>query len=796
MPEAAPQAPGTEQVPDDSLGIGDIVVTAQKRAQSLNSVGMSITALDSQSLAQRGVQDVADLAKVTPGFVFAPSPFQTPVFTLRGVGVYESGFATSPAVTVYTDEIPLSYPIMQEGLGLDLERVEVLKGPQGTLFGGNSTGGAINYIAAKPTDGFAAGASVTAARFGEVNLTGFVSGALSDSVNARLSFATEQGGAWQKSVSRPGDENGDREFYQARLLVDWRASDRLGFRLNLNGFYDHSQVLAGQLKYISPSVLNPALPDVVSNYPGNANVPVDFFTGPLTPATTPRALPDKIRLADWAPDWNDNRRSNFFGQAALRSDYELSDDLTLTSLTSYSYTDQDNYIPLSGVGFEFEDYRTVGSVETFNQELRVAGDTPSVNWVVGAAYSYTDAKQNDVFRGPGLLFTLFDFRGLDQIGLLPPSLAQLFHLRDSTFYTYQKVNEYAAFGNLEYQLTDALTAQGGLRYTVNRRKATSCGFDSGPNNDFNRVFEGLQLLLGKPTFTPLPPGNCISLNEDLEPENPIRNTLNQDNLSWRVGLNYKVDGGPLLYMNQSRGYKAGVATVIGSSSTSQLDPIPQERLDSYEVGIKLPIGRTLQINGAAFYYDYRRKQVRGRVKDPIFGNLEQLINVPKSSIFGVEGSVDAQPLQGLTLSAAATYLRSEVKDRFDTVTQAGEAGNLAGSRLPFTPRWSVTGDVGYEWPVLDDYKASVGASAVYHSATNATFETAVLSAPDYAIPSYTTVDLRAGIGPADDRWRLTVFGRNVTNEYYLTGVFNPANSRFVYTGYPASYGATFVVRFR
>ena len=137
-------------------GPDEIIVTAQKRAQSANDVGLSITAVSGESLAARGVNDPTQLSKVVAGFVYNETATGTPVFTIRGVGYQDSSISASPAVTVYVDEVPIPYSGGTLGAALDLERVEVLKGPQGTLYGGNSTGGAINYIAAKPSDVFAA----------------------------------------------------------------------------------------------------------------------------------------------------------------------------------------------------------------------------------------------------------------------------------------------------------------------------------------------------------------------------------------------------------------------------------------------------------------------------------------------------------------------------------------------------------------------------------------------------------------------------------------------------------------
>ncbi|HKR93035.1 TonB-dependent receptor plug domain-containing protein, partial [Novosphingobium sp.] len=180
------QASKTAPAPAPEGSVEEIVVTAQKRSESINTVGMSINAASSEQLVKLGVTDISQLAKIVPGFAYNVTAFGLPVYTIRGVGYQESSLAAGPAVSVYVDEVPLPYAAQTLGAPLDLERVEVLKGPQGTLFGSNATGGAINYIAAKPTDSLSYGGRVSYGRFNTADLSGFVSGPLTSTLNARL----------------------------------------------------------------------------------------------------------------------------------------------------------------------------------------------------------------------------------------------------------------------------------------------------------------------------------------------------------------------------------------------------------------------------------------------------------------------------------------------------------------------------------------------------------------------------------------------------------------------------------
>src|SRR5690606_13370525 len=151
-----------------------------------------------------------------------------------GIGFYDSTLAAPPTVAVYTDEVPLPYSAMTKAAALDVARVEVLKGPQGTLFGQNTTGGAINYVAARPTDSFAAGMDATFGRFSTFDVQGFVSGPVASNMRARLSLRTIQGGDWQKSFTRH-DSLGAQNMTQGRLLLDWDVSDKLSVTVNVNG---------------------------------------------------------------------------------------------------------------------------------------------------------------------------------------------------------------------------------------------------------------------------------------------------------------------------------------------------------------------------------------------------------------------------------------------------------------------------------------------------------------------------------------------------------------------------------
>jgi outer membrane receptor protein involved in Fe transport len=192
-----------------------------------------------------------------------------------------------------------------------------------------------------------------------------------------------------------------------------------------------------------------------------------------------------------------------------------------------------------------------------------------------------------------------------------------------------------------------------------------------------------------------------------------------------------------------------------------------------------------------------------RVLDPIYGLLEKLVNVPRSQVWGFEGEFIAHPYSGLTVSANATYLNSEVTSSFSRAADGtpvynseGYTGDFKGSALPFTPSFSANFDAAYERPLSIGLVAFIGGTLVYEGGQNATFENGVLKAPDFQIGAYTTVDLRAGLESEDEHWTVTAYGRNVFDTYYTTSISSYLDTRFRFTGMPAIYGASLRYRFR
>ena len=725
-------------------GIGDIIVTAQKKSESINKVGMSISAFDGSELTKRGIQSTEDLTKIIPGFTIAKTHYSNTVFTLRGVGYYDNALAGTPTVSIYTDEVPLPYTQMTAGANLDVERVEVLKGPQGTLFGSNATGGAINYIAAKPTDHLTAGADLSIARFGAFEGSAFVSGPLSSTLKARLAFRTEQGGAWQVSQSNPSDHLGSADRVFGRLLLDWEPTDRLTVQVNLNGWRDRSDTQAGQ--FVATRFTIPAAPDPV------------LATWPTPPRNN--------RIADW--DKNRNFASdNRFWQAAVRATYELSDAVKLTSISSYAHYSPDTTADMDGTSVHSFLLSQSGHIANFFQEVRAEiRPNDALNLLIGGNYQSDRIQDNAYYN-----LNISSFRAPLGAGF-----------GDATAKVRSRIETYAVFGNAEYNITPDVKLIGGIRYTKSNNDSTACTVDGSTGN----VGFLQSLLLG----VPVPPGGCFTSVNGVPGLVPL--AVHEDNISWRAGINWQASPLVLLYANVSRGYKAGAVPQLFAFNSDQLRPVRQESLLAYEVGAKLSLfDRRLQLNGAAFYYDYTDKQVKGRVPVPPIGNLESAINIPKSRIMGAELQVVAAPVDGLTLSGGVSYINSRIANGTTGFNAFGIPVDLSGQSFPLSPVWQANADAQYDTPVREGLNAFIGASLSYRSEANS----GLGDLPLQDIAAYTLVDLRFGLHGQDDKWRVTGFVRNLTDKNYRLVVSPVADDTIAFMGRPRTYGVSVSVRY-
>ena len=744
----------TASAPPSNSAVADIIVTANKREQSINKVGLTIKAIGADDLQRQQIHSLQDVAAAVPGLSYTQTEQSTPVYTLRGVGFYDTSIASYPTVSVYVDQAPLPFPALTTLTAFDLERIEVLKGPQGTLFGNNATGGAINYIAAKPTHIFSAGGDLSYGRFDTVSADGYVSGPITPTLLGRVAFNLTKGSGYQISATRPNDRNGAPDTLAGRMLLDWTPNDSLKVELNVNGWRDRTQPTAAQYVEFTPTFAPVAV------------------GGPLVPNAT-----SNDRIADWSTDFPP-RADNRLIQSTLRADYKLGGGVVLTSLTSYVDYKQDQTPEGDGLAQHRNDIDySLGYIKSFSQEVRLANnDAEHFRWVIGGNYSHDRTFENDYV----------DFRD----GTTGNNPAFTGWMGDG-FSAKQRMTNYAGFANGEYSL-GTVTLKAGARYTEARRRTDNCVYAAdvpaldGGNSPMPAFFNFYSQLLSG-VVQPIPgPGQCFNVLPDTLLQGAYIKSLNQHNVSWRAGADWKVTPSILAYFNVAKGYKAGGFPTLSGTGVS-FEPVTQESVMSYEGGIKAQLfDRKLSITAAGFYYDYRNKQLKSKTIDPIFGPIDALVNIPKSSIRGAEVEIQAHPVHGLTIGGAATYLDGSI-DKFTGVAVDGAFADFKGSRIPYTPKWQLAGNFNYEFPISNNAEMFIGGQLTHRSGTNS-----VLGYPAlFTIPAYTLLDLQGGVDFADGRYRVMVWGKNVTNEFYVTNVTSSVVDGVArYAGRPATYGIT------
>lgn len=774
-----------------ALGIEEVVVTAQKKSQSINDVGMAITAFSGDTIKELGVSNTTDMAALTPGLTYTSVFFGPPIYTMRGVGFKDTSYNSAFTVGVYVDEAAIAYPIMTLGAVIDLERVEVLKGPQGTLYGRNNTGGAINYIANKPTENFEAGITASYGNYSTLDTEGYISGSLTDNIRGRLALKTTQADeGWQKNIIT-GDKLGDRDESALRLSLAADITDDLDALLQISWWENKSDAPAGQ-------VANSA-------YQSAGNIPVIGVMNPWIGAFTPNSK--KNDIAGWTSGQdlaNDMENTSI----TLNLNYTLSDTLTLTSISNAAFFEEDggrrdlggfamphadvaqflvtpdlsgnlnngNPIPFAPENewpwvpnFMIENN---AEIDTFSQEIRISAEYDKVSWIAGLYYA-EDEVSSDVAQ---LTYIATNSNGLGAInfdGALQDGVSE------------SKTR--GAFVHSEWQLNDALRLTSGLRYSDDETDYSYCLGDLGAGL-FAQLFG-------------LGPKDCMTLLKS-GTRGRYQNSLSQDSVSGRLSLDWFINNDIMTYASFSRGFKAGSFPNNAATNAGQLEPVVQEELNAYEVGFKATLADgAIQLNGSTYYSDYTDKQLLGVVQDPVFGVLRRLVNVPESEILGVDLDMQWQPTDGLFVKLAAAWVDTEIKGDFLAPNAFAQVINYGGSKFTDTADVQITGLVNYKWSINDHIDAFIGADFSYTDDMNADYEPGRViegvdtNAPtslneDFLVKGYTLVNARLGLASPDEKWRIMLWGRNIGDKFYVNNVRKNLDTVVNNVGMPRTYGLT------
>lgn len=719
----AQAAPGSAPV------VEEIVVTADRRSVSVEEVPATITAVSGQAIAERHLENMSEAIGIVPNVdIKQNAPGVLPVVTIRGVGLNDFGGNTSPPAGIYVDEIFLSTVVMMNGQIFDLDRVEVLKGPQGTLYGRNSTAGAINFISAAPRPEYGGRAQVGYGNYNSFTFDGAVNLPISDTLALRVAgkLIEQQDGYWTSRLL-PGTI-GKQSIQTARATLLWTPTDQVRSLLKVEGLRQRGQQgLTEFFGAIDPatfqtcaSVLAGRTDDTnCTNYLGYTDRDGDPYKG----------------------DWERKPIQNSEGRdVTWKNDVEF-DGFTLTSVTGWRSFIQKTDSNIDSTPAPILDYLNKYSIDQFSQEVRLAGATGALDWILGGFYSwdhytFSSAGQNQALFNTNTLIT-----------------------------ADQTTKSAAAFAHGLYALTPKLTGVLGLRYTWEERQYEGGSFDLNP-------FGGSMLCGGcSQPFT-------LAATDE---------TISDRNVTGTLGLNYKPNDDSLLYGAVSRGQKSGGFFSGLATDPRQLLPYEPEKLTSYEVGAKVSLlERSLQVNVSAFYYDYRdiqtfKRSTVGAIPIQILGNVD------KATVKGIDADVAWRPTHDLTLQASLGLLDSRLGE---FVNAAGVVQD--GNSLPNAPELSFKAQASYDLHLPNDYVAQITVQPSYASSAFRDSENTAIA----KTPSFWTVDGNILLSSPNSPWTFSIWGKNLTDNIYLTQVIDLTGLGFgtkIYSA-PRTFGATVGVK--
>jgi outer membrane receptor protein involved in Fe transport len=775
--------------------IETLVVTAQRREESIESVGIPIQAFKGDTLERLRVTDPKDLSSVAPSFSVSQSYQGVPTYTLRGIGFNTINISATSTVGTYVDEVAYAYPIMNSGPMFDLERVEVLKGPQGTLYGRNTTAGLIDFVTAKPSPIFEARAAAELGNYDTHNFEGMLSGPLGSHAQARIAFRTEDSNkGWQISNSRPDERLGEVHRYGVRWAVAFQPTDTFTIDASYNLWHNGSDTVAAQ---------------AIGFTPGTAASP---FNAPGIVAYVASHAPTKASQADWTSRTargtdigtglgiGDPARENTdFGGAKLRLNWDVSDTVRLVSLTSYNDLERHSVSDWSGAPYEILVQKTNGRIKSFAEDFHLEGSTDTSNWLVGVYYAKDKIlDSNRTMLGQNANVGLIRYNGALLLATPFNSGGYTALQMSQAFRTYEDIGNITAktasvFANYDTRLGADFKLTLGLRYSRDKQDYDGCSRDFNGNMLPNvNVVNRYLYFTAYGTIAPqIVQGGCNTFDPTTKTFGQVTSSLDENNLAWRVGLDWTPVENVLWFASISKGAKAGSTPINAANISTQNAPAKQELLTAYEVGVKAGLfERRVQVNASGFYYDYKDKQLSGYFADPIYTALARLVNIPKSAAYGVDGDITWRVAQPLTLIASATWVHTEVKG-YSGTNGAGQVASYDGAAFLTSPKFQGGLTALYTQDLSNGLVLQAALNGRYQSKSYADLE----ASPLYTLKAYSQINGSLGIGAADQRWNISVWGRNLGDTYAWSAVSSNANTVVRFPNKPRTYGVALTSKF-
>ena len=691
----------------------EVVVTAQKRAEDLQDVGVSIRAVEGPELEALGLNSALDLGHAVTGLQLNSGSGGNAAAELAIRGVATSDFSPqqeSPN-SLYVDGVYVSAPNSQSGILFDVDRIEVLRGPQGALFGRNSIGGLVDIITRKPTTDFEAYVDVAAGSFGEEKLAAAIGGQITDWMQGRLAVAQQSSRGYDENRLAGFPDLNSINFKGVRGALQFELTDKLTALVslyftrdnNVEGFYGHVNT------YYDPSVGGrPApLPPDLNAWGTGPGLDLQGYRSPYAPST----IGEVGYIGHLYRD---------FLAPTLRLDWALPSGATVTSLTNFShlYFDYDESCSGAPQTTCRDPYHQ--TLTQWSEELRVSKATPEIFWVAGLYGLYISQKDRGAFYEPYYSGTPFAFGSYNDI--------------------YQKVNSAAVFGQVEYLFSPHWRATLGARISYDEKDFSSQTYYTEDGNGVSQYFAYNPPLLVA-DFSQATVGDLA--------------TRTETDWSGKTQLDYIPSGNALLYLGINRGVKAaGFNANISGLIANRNIPFSPEHALEYELGAKITtLDNRLRVNGAAFYYDYHDYQAYQLI------GVEPYTSNNQARFAGAELEVQAAPMAGLELQLGVIGLSTEV---FGVHTaQLGVLDQQATD----APKWSGNALVSYSWRVGEGTFSALWSSDYvggrYHSVDNT---------PSVYVAS--SIGHSASLRYSMKHWQLTVGVTNLTNAVRQTTAYD------------------------
>lgn len=722
-PAFAQDAPvGGEAAAAETGSGGDIVVTAQRREQSIQNVGVSITALSGDTLADLGATSAQSIAAHVPGLLFdSGSGGGVNAFvSIRGVSQVDPAEHQEAPNAVYLDEVYVPTPSMVGFPLYDISRAEALRGPQGTLFGRNSTGGLLQFITTDPSDSYRGYFDASYGNYDNIRLEGAVGGPIAEGLSFRLAGMINKSDGIFKNHFPGGRDSFETNVFGIRgklraELGDWTAQ--------VTGSVNKSPKHREGVYKASPAFVDGN--GVPQYLPAN----VDFYgTG---------AGNDQFGYRDpFKSVWDANFDSSVgslrkqFNYVTLKIEGPVG-GATLTSVGNYSYGHLDYSEDSDGTPAAVNVFGNGGTTKQLSEELRLSGSSDRLNWTAGVYF--------------------LDIRGDYYIDLDFPFLASTTPFHTASVYS-QRTRTYAAFAQLEYELTDSLQLTLGGRYTHDRKT-----FDS-------QVFDLTA------------PGSPVIY--DFSRSNPAVGDLarmSKGDWTGKIQLEYKPNSDVLLYAGVSRGIRAGGFNASPDGAISYAaTPFGGETVIAYEGGAKLRLfGNRANLRASAFYYDYSDYQAFNFI-----GTAGSVSNNPAYN-YGGEVEFTANPLDGLDLSLGAAFLRGKVKD-YNTAL-----GTVIDTEPVKAPHFTLNGIISKRFDI-GAYQLKLQYDFDYQSKNRAN----LFPSPITELPSSWMHNARITFGKDEAGWEIYGFVRNIGNTARKSFAYDLSFASIAIASYapPRTYG--------